>query len=206
MAAPAAALSSGSILRWRPAETTLQRNEMPVHGGESRHIRSRRDGTAGTPGPSALFMSPFAWLEDQKPGILSATAQLQPKPKATPWAGKGGVPQDPSPGRAECPPCPAALPSSLVQRHSVNESRNRQLLLPLGMQMWTVPGRVPAAAVPTHSHPKPDPSGPRRSPTALLQLRPGTRSKVPAAHLSGVLPAGSPARNCHRHRWPLLGK
>lgn len=204
MAAPGAALSSGSILRWCPAETTLQRNEMPVHSGESRHIRSRRD--SGDPRAIHTVHVPFCMARGPETWNLSATAQLQPKPKATPWAGKGGVPQDPSPGRAERPPCPAALPSSLVQRHSFNESRNRQLLLPLGMQMWTVPGRVPATAVPTHSHPKPDPSGLRRSPTALLWLCPGTRSKVPAARLSGVLPAGSPARNCHRHRRPLLGK
>lgn len=100
----------GSILGWCPAEPTPQRNKVAARGEASARCGGRRD----SGDPRAVRTSHLLFCTAQGPETqwLGASTQLHPEPKVTPWAGNARVPQDASPGRAEHPAHPAALPSS----------------------------------------------------------------------------------------------
>lgn len=185
----------GSILGWCPAEPTPQRNKVAARGEASAHCGGRRD--SGDPRAVRTSHLLFCTAQGPETQCLGASTQLHPEPKVTPWAGNASVPQDASPGRAEHPAHPAALPSSPCRDPC--KGAGDWLLppaAPAGTRLRTALGWVPA--VPSPSHPKPDPQG--CAPRPLPSL--GTRSRAAAQGAAGQL-AGTWSPLDHR---PLLGK
>lgn len=86
-----------------------------------------------TPGPICTSHVPFCMAQGPETQNLSPTAQLQAKPKATPWAGKASVPREPSPGRVNAHLAPQ--PSLALLCRDIH-------LMQLGI------GRSPSAAAP----------------------------------------------------------